>query len=323
MAVRLIREADVRAVVDTPAAIDAVSAAVVEAGRADAPSSRARIDFPAGGWLRVMTGALPESDVFGYKSFHLIKGGDIRYLCVLNRLSTGEPLALLDASQITALRTSATAAAAARAFWGSEPIRVGVAGSGVLAQSGLRALASVCDVTSVRVFSPRPESRGAFADSLGPELGIPVTAVDDAAAAGAEADMLLCATQTRGSVAVRAADLGTARYISSISSTLPVQRELDVDVFAAVERMVVDTDEVLVESGDVLEATAAGTLDRVEVQDLWEFLSADRPIPVRTLYKSIGSVEQDLGLALLIYRRCEERGLGDTIDPIELNRFIG
>jgi alanine dehydrogenase len=321
--VRLIRAADVRAVVDTRAAIDAVSAAVVEAGRGNAPRSRARIDFPAGGWMRVMSGLLPESDVFGFKSFHLIQGGDIRYLCALYRLSTGAPLALMDANELTALRTSATAAAAARAFWGDAPVRVGVVGSGVLAQGGLRALAAACDVRSAAVFSPRRQSRAAFADSLGPELGVPITAVDDARAAGDDADMLLCATQTRGAVAVRADDLASARYISSISSTLPVQRELDADVFGTVDRMVVDTPEVLTESGDVVAAAQAGTLEGVEVQELWTLLTSDTPGPARTLYKSIGSIEQDLGLATLIHRRCEEEARGEEIDPIEVSRAIG
>jgi ornithine cyclodeaminase/alanine dehydrogenase-like protein (mu-crystallin family) len=87
--------------------------------------------------------------------------------------------------------------------------------------------------------------------------------------------------------------------------------------------MVVDTDEVLIESGDVLAAEAAGTLAGVEVQDLWEFLGTDSGSERRTLYKSIGSVEQDLGLAALVHRRCEELGLGELIDPIELTRFIG
>jgi alanine dehydrogenase len=328
VAVRLIRDADVRAVLDTGAAIDAVSAAVVEAGRTDAPRSRARIDLPAGGWQRLMTGALPESDLFGFKSFHLIRGGDIRYLCALYRLSTGEPLALLDGNQITAVRTSAAAAAAARAYWSAHrpgrPIRVGVAGSGALAQSGLRVLAAACDVASARVFSPREASRTAFAQALGAELGIDVEPVAGVAAAADGADMLLCATQTRGAVAVRAADLGeSVRYISSISSTLPVQRELDADVFAAVERVVIDTPDVLEESGDALAAAQDGTLDPGAVRQLWTFLEEGPGPPARTLYKSIGSVEQDLGLAALLYRRCEEQGAGETIEPVELARFIG
>jgi ornithine cyclodeaminase/alanine dehydrogenase-like protein (mu-crystallin family) len=324
MGVRLIRDADVRAVVDPPAAIGAVQAAIVEAGRTQAPRSRARIAFPAGGWLRIMTGALPDTDVVGYKAFHLIAGGDIRYVCSLHRLSTGEPLALIDASHITALRTSATAAAAARAFWSEQPIRVGIAGSGALAQSGLRVLTAACRVTEARVFSPREPRRAAFAEALGRELGIEIEPVPDVAAAARGADMLLCATQTRGKVAVRAADLdASVRYVSSISSTLPSQRELDADVFGAVDAVVIDTPDVLDESGDVLAALAAGSTRAQETRELWTFLEADPHSDARTLYKSIGSVEQDLGLAALVYRRCEERDLGETVDDIELARFIG
>jgi ornithine cyclodeaminase/alanine dehydrogenase-like protein (mu-crystallin family) len=326
MSVRLIRDADVRAVADVPSAVDAVQAAVIEAGRTEAPRSRARIAFPAGGWLRVMTGALPDTDVVGYKAFHLIAGGDIRYLIALYRLSTGEALALIDASHITALRTSATAAAAARAFWRDRPVRVGVVGSGALAQSGLRVLAAACEVTGARVFSPRETSRTACAEALGAELGIDVEPVAEPAAAAAGADMLLCATQTRGKVAVRAADLdASVRYVSSISSTLPSQRELDADVFAAVDEVVVDTPDVLDESGDALAALDAGTLRAQDARELWEFLDRTHGDSPRacTLYKSIGSVEQDLGLAALVHRRCEERGLGEAVEEIELARFIG
>jgi len=128
--------------------------------------------------------------------------------------------------------------------------------------------------------------------------------------------MLLCATHTRGAVAVRAADIGDrVRYVSSISSTLPVQRELDVDVFGTVEHVVVDTPDVLEESGDVLAAAEAGTLGTGAVQELWSFLaSGGGAHGARTLYKSIGSVEQDLGLAA---------GVDETVEEIELARFIG
>jgi ornithine cyclodeaminase/alanine dehydrogenase-like protein (mu-crystallin family) len=326
MPVRLIRDAELETVLDAAEAIDAVSAAVIEAGRTGAPRSRARIAFPAGGWQRLMTGALPETDVFGFKSFHLIAGGDIRYLCALWRLSDGAPLALLDGSRVTSLRTSATAAAAARAFWAEQPIRVAVAGSGAFARGGLQLLAAACDVREARVFSPRRASRAAFAESLAPELGIPVEPVDSVAAATAGADMLLCATQTRGAVAVRADDLGPdVRYVSSISSTLPSQRELDADVFAAVDEVVVDCPDVLEESGDALAAAKARTLEADAVVQLWEFLERDQGVgPLRrTLYKSIGSVEQDLGLAAHALRACEARGLGELVEPIELPRFIG
>jgi ornithine cyclodeaminase/alanine dehydrogenase-like protein (mu-crystallin family) len=318
----LIRDADVRAAVGEQGAIAAVAAAVVEAGRTEAPRSRTRIDLPAGGWLRVMTGALPESDVFGFKAFHLVGDGSIRYLCALYRLSDGAPLALLDADCLTALRTSATAAAAARSFWADKPLHVAVVGSGLLAQGGLRALATACEVGGARVFSPRTPSRTAFAERLGRELGVAITAVESVRAATEGADMLLCATHTRGSIAVHPGDLEDVVYVSSIASTLPAQRELDAGVFAEVKRMVIDTPDVLSESGDVLAAREAGTLDGLEVSELWRLLTGEVGGGVRTLYKSIGSVEQDLGLAHTVYLRCRELGLGQPVESIELGRAI-
>jgi alanine dehydrogenase len=325
VSVLVIRDPDVRAVTDARAAIAPVSAGVVEAGRSGAAHARARADLPAGGWLRAIVGVLPESDVFGFKAFHLVPGGAIRYLCALYRLSTGAPIALIDADQLTALRTSATAAAAARAFWGATPVRVGVVGSGLLARGGLRALAATCDVTAVRAFSPRERSRQAFADALGDELGVRVEPVASVAAAATGADMLMCATHTRGAVAVHAAELGEVRYISSISSTLPVQREVDADVFSAVERLVIDTPDVMSESGDVLAARAAGTLEQLEVVELWRQLAGlegGGTAEPRTLYKSIGSVEQDLALAAHVHARCVDKGVGQAIDPVELSRVV-
>ena len=321
--VLLIRDADVAAAVDESDAVSAVGRAVVEAGRNDAPRSRTRIALPGRGWLRVMAGALPESDLFGFKSFHLIEDGHIRYLCALYRLSDGAPLALLDADRITALRTSATAAAAARAFWQDAPIQVAVVGSGLLAQGGLRALAAVCDVCGATVFSPRESSRAAYAERLGRDLGVQITAVGSVAAAAEQCDMLLCATHTRGAIAVNSGDLGSARYISSIGSTLPAQRELDAGVFSDMSHMVIDTPDVLVESGDVLAARDGRQLGDLGVSELWRLLSGDVPSGRRTLYKSIGSVEQDLGLAHMVYERCRQLGLGEPIEAVELGRATG
>ena len=94
-------------------------------------------------------------------------------------------------------------------------------------------------------------------------------------------------------------------------------------MFGAVDEVVIDTPDLLDESGDALAARAAGTLDPQEARELWTFLETGPRGEARTLYKSIGSVEQDLGLAALIHRRCEERGLGETVEDIELARFIG
>jgi len=267
-----------------------------------------------------MSGTLPEQNALGFKAFHLVPGAGVRYLVSLYRLSNGEPLALLDGNYLTVARTSAAAAAAALKFFGTEPLDVGVIGSGTLARDGLRALASVCRIRSARVYSRSASNRDGYVAELGPELDAELTAVDSAAAAGEGADMILAATQTGGIVALAAGDLGHPRYISSVSSTIPTQRELDERVIASAALVVIDTPDALHESGDLLAAEEVG-LDRERVVLLADFLE-QTPQPHRTpvIYKSIGSVEQDLSLAVATWQEAERQGIGEVIEPIERPR---
>ncbi len=317
---RVLRDADVRALVSFPEAVRAVERGIVAAaGDVPAAAARSTVRFE-GGWLRVLSGTLPAEDLLGFKAFHLVGGQGVRYLLALYRLSDGAPLALLDAAAVTASRTSAAAAAAAARFWGDERFRLGVIGSGRLARDGLRALASVCRIESAAVYSRDESNRAAFAAELGPELGLRIEPAATAADAAAGAGMLLCATQTGGAVALHAEDAGAPRYVSSISSTLPTQRELDGRLLARAGLVVVDTPDALEESGDLLAAAEAG-LDPGRVVLLADWLAgrvaaAGEPV----VYKSIGSVEQDLALAAAVWREAERRGAGEELAAVEAAR---
>jgi len=310
----LLRDPDVRSLVSFPGAVTAVGRGVVAA--ADGAVSERSIARFGGGWLRVMSGTLPHRDVFGFKAFHLVPGHGVRYLVSLQRLSDGEPLALLDASYLTVARTSAAAAAAAAHFFGDESLRLGIIGSGTLARDGLRALASVCRLASARVYSRSAENRDGYARELGQELGIELATASSAAAATVEADMVLCATQTGGEVALTASDAGPARYLSSVSSTLPAQRELDGAAIASAGLVVIDTPDALRESGDLLAALEAGLEER-RVVTLAAFLRSEhRGAEPPLVYKSIGSVEQDLALACEVLDEALRRGAGERVAPI-------
>jgi ornithine cyclodeaminase/alanine dehydrogenase-like protein (mu-crystallin family) len=194
----------------------------------------------------------------------------------------------------------------------------------------------------VRVHSPRKERRKAFAAAFDAELGVPVSAVADPAAATDGADMALCATATGGRVALRAADAAGLAYVSSIGSTLPSQIELDPAAILGAAQVVIDTPDALEESGDLIAAREAG-LDESRVVLLARYLAdpadlspaasgvrgAERRSAVATapgdasarggtIYKSIGSIEQDLALGVAVWRAAEERDRGEVIAEIEL-----
>jgi alanine dehydrogenase len=315
----VIRDADVRMAVDLPGAVDAIVDAIREANAAGTPAHRVNLSFPAG-WLRLMGGHLPVSDVLGFKAFHLTPNGEVRYLTTLYRFSTGEPLALVDANLLTVLRTSATAAAAARAYWNGEQIRVGVLGSGTFARSGLEALAAVCNVAEARVYSRKADRRQAFARDLR-ALDIPVEPVSHPSELAPRMDMLLCCTDTGGAIAATRETVDSVAYVSSVGSTLPTQRELDAPVIGDARVLVTDSPHAIEESGDLIAATEASLIDKTRVRPLPEFLaSPNRSADGYTLYKSVGSVEQDLAIAAYALCRCNELGLGEHVTEIESPR---
>jgi ornithine cyclodeaminase/alanine dehydrogenase-like protein (mu-crystallin family) len=299
----------------------AVPAARVAAeARAGGGVETRRTTLPyAGGWMRVMAGVVPSLGIFGYKEFHLSQDNSVRYAVHLFELATGRPLGVVDAALVTTLRTAASAAVAGEHFFGhGTSVRLGVVGTGAEALAGVHALASLLRISSVSVTSRRPENREKFARTVQAETGVPVEAVDSAVRAADGADVVYVATNSGGAVVVASDELVSVPFVASIGSTLPSQRELHADVLTTADRVVVDTWDVLDESGDAIAAAAAG-LRRDKVQLLGQFLSTATPSPVtggRTLYKSIGSPEQDLVLAHVILEAARGDGFGHSMEPL-------
>ena len=323
----VLRARDMSTALDYRGAVDAVSEAFLARTAANgatvSASERSTVRFDDG-WLRILSGTLPEQDLLGFKAFHQTGGTTVRYLCALYRLSTGEPLALLDAQELTVVRTAAAAAAAARHHWADAAIRVGVVGSGIQAREGLRALASVCTVAACKVYSRSAENRTAFATDMSRVLDLEVVAVDRVRDAAADVDLLLCATHSTGDLAVEADELGDAAYVSSVGSTLPTQRELHHEIVGRAACVVVDTLDALDESGDLVEADRAGLLDRSRVVTMSAYLATERNSRSGgpTIYKSIGSVEQDLAVAGAAVRAATARGIGETLSDIESVKVV-
>ena len=113
---------------------------------------------------------------------------------LLFSLEHGGLLAIIPDGIIQHLRVGASSALAAAAMARPEARTLGLIGAGGQAQAQLLGLAEVRDLSSVRVYSPRPERRGAFAAEMRERLGVSVEAVDSARAAVEGADLVATAT---------------------------------------------------------------------------------------------------------------------------------
>lgn len=169
----MLSDADVRAVLSWRPAVDALRAAYATAG--DGPRYPERsIARGNGTWLRVLPGVPGDGGLMGAKIIAAAPGaGRVSYLIALFDQATTQLVALIDGNTVTGYRTAATSALAADLLAVPGPLTVGMLGSGFEAGKHLRAIATIREITGVRVYSPRAASRERFARELA-DLRVPV-----------------------------------------------------------------------------------------------------------------------------------------------------
>lgn len=300
---------DVDRLATMPLALVAAEEAARLVARGDIVTGRVQVNGPVA-WMRVLAGMVTELDLLGYKEFHRV-GRHVRYHVHLYRESTGEILGVVDGRRITSLRTAATAAVAVKHWAGGTNVRVGVIGSGEEAREGLRALAGAVRVTQAAVFSPTQNNREAFATEMTAELDLEVLSASRQVDAIAGCEVVYVATSSHNEPFLRAEDVGGVGILAAIGSTQPIHRELAGGVFLAAARTVVDTPDATHESGDCIEAASLGWAPSATLL-LGDYLRQDPATnDGLTIFKSIGSVEQDLVLAhhLLVSARESQNGV--------------
>ena len=322
----LLDNAEVVSAVDMPAMVDALERAMAVDARGGV-ASVPRINLPVGdkGFFRVMPAVIEELDVMGLKAFNTSADGTVRYLMGVWSVRSGELLALVDATYLTAVRTGAVTGVAQRAL-ARDHEQVGVIGSGLEARTNLEAICTVSPVRRVKVFSPRRERREEFASEMAARLGIEITPVDSPEEA-ADAQTVLVATNTgvgRGVIALEGAWLDSAEHVNSIGSTMPALREVDGVTFGRAELIVLDTLHAQAESGDLQAAAAEGHWDDAKVRPLSDVVvDPPRPAAGLTVFKSVGTALQDVVAAKAVYDVARERGLGREVEFLGGKRFEG
>src|SRR6266536_1271561 len=111
---------------------------------------------------------------------------------------TGELLAVVNASAITAIRTAAVSAAATKLFAREDAGELAIIGAGVQARSHLEAIACVRSLKRVRIAARRVENAAALAAVMQPRFSFPVVPVQDAETAARDADIIVTATMAEG-----------------------------------------------------------------------------------------------------------------------------
>lgn len=322
---RILSGDDVRRSITMESAIQAMIAAFGElaADQATLPL-RSRIELPDQAAVSLfMPAYLAQSGVLGTKVVSVFPHNPTRHqqpsiyaLIALFDPQTGKPLAVLDGTYLTALRTGAVSGAATHYLARPDARVLTVFGAGVQARTQVQAVCAVRDIAEVRVVNRTPQRAAQLLDLLRADgITAQVQIAADAAIALAGADVVCCATGATTPL-FAAAEVSAGTHINAIGTHAPQHAEVPAATVAQAQVFVDDWDAALAEAGDILCARAAGLIDirhiRGTLGDLVLGNVQGRTSPTDiTFFKSVGIAIQDLAVAgaVLAYAREHEIGV--------------
>ncbi|HET9951339.1 MAG TPA: ornithine cyclodeaminase family protein [Candidatus Eisenbacteria bacterium] len=326
MKVLFVNEADVRRLLPMDACVPLMRDALASLSRGDAVLPlRSAVWLPdRSGLLGLMPAYLGEPRSFGLKVVTVMPGNhgtpydSHQGVVLLFGVERGEPLAILDASSITAIRTAAASAAATDALARKDAGDLALIGSGAQARTHLAAMRSVRTLRRVRIWGRSRANAERFAreEAADAGLAIEVAASGEEAVRGAD---LVCTTTSSKEPVLRGAWLAPGAHVNAVGSCFATHRELDTE---AVRRARFYTDcraSCMSEAGDFLIARGEGAIsDAHLVGELGEVLLGR--VPGRgsrdeiTLFESLGVAVEDLAAAHAIHRRAVESGTGTWLE---------
>ena len=218
---------------------------------------------------------------------------------VLFDAETMQPVATLDGTALTTLRTPATSIVGLRPWLrtSNTPRQVVVFGAGPQGQGHVEALAAEVPLGAVTFVVRRPAS--VTLPTAGASAGAAVLATDHARVAEAlgAADVVVCATTAR--TPVLDSNLVSDRVlVAAVGSHEPEAAEVDAAFLGSATVVVEDVATALRECGDVVQAVSAGAVGEEDLVPLAALVRGEVPAtPGRVLFKGSGMAWQDLVVA--------------------------
>ncbi len=237
---------------------------------------------------------------------------------LLSSGATGEPLAMLNASAVTEIRTAAVSVVATDLLARPDADVLAVIGNGVQARAHVLALDEARPLREIRLAGRDQARAEQLAVSLRGQVRTPIRASASAREAVDGAGIVVTVTSSAEPV-VRAAWLAPGTHINAVGACLPAMRELDTATVAGGALFADSIESLLAESGDYLLAAAEGAVTAAHVRaELGEILAGQAAGRVSddeiTIFESLGLAIEDLAAARRAYEKAAQTRAGTWID---------
>ncbi len=319
----VINAAEVRRLLPMAACMEAMETALKQLGRGEAQNPLRSVNWlPEKRGILLAMPALTE-EAMAIKVITVMPGNhgtpydSHMGAVILFDAQYGRPLALMDATEITAIRTAAVSGVATRLLAREDAGDLAILGTGVQARSHLQSMLEARPLRRVRVWSRSAAHRADYVRWADSDLDVEVEAADNAQAAVSGADLICTATATTEPV-LQGAWLSAGAHVNAVGSSTPTTRELDSAAMAMVSHFVDRRESTLDESGDYLIPLQEGAIDEGHIRaELGEVLlgqaqgrSSEEEI---TLFNSLGLAVEDLASAQVIWREAQHLGVGTAV----------
>ncbi len=313
----LLKEADVRALLTMPMALEAVEESLRLQGNGELSlHPRRRLKLPDNALLHYMAAGDPVHGFISMKIYISVRGA-VRFMVPLFRSATGEMAALIEADALGQIRTGAATGVATKYLANADARNAGIIGTGYQARTQLEAVAAVRRLERVRVFGRDAERRAQFCREMSARIGIEVEPVESGEKAVRGADIVVTATSAM-KIVLEGPWLSPGVHVNAIGANWAQKRELDDVAVTRADAIVVDSiEQAKMEAGDLILSFANDAARWDAVRELGAIVAGK--IPGRTgpdqitLFKSNGIATWDLAVAVRVYKLAVARGVGQSI----------
>ncbi len=326
MEIRILRAADVHSLLPMGECIDLMhrTMSAVSEGRVVLPLRSVLVMPGERGMLGNMPGYLGDPECFGVKLVSLIpRNKPPQYsshlgIVLLFEVEHGQPVAMLDAAEITAIRTAAASGLATRLLAKPDASDLAILGAGEQASSHLAAMLSARKLTRIRVWGRDQDKAAAFALAEGAKHKVTIEVSDTPREAVAGADIICTVTKAREPILLGEwIEPGT--HVNVVGSSVATTAEIDTPAVVKSRFFVDYRSSTITEGGEYLRALRAGAITPEHIlAEIGEVANGSRIGRTSsrdvTLYKSLGIAPQDLASAHYVLQKARERHVGQVID---------
>jgi len=275
------------------------------------------------GWMGVMPGYLEKMGSLSTKIVTVFEKNlekklpTIMATVILNSTETGAPLAIMEGTFITAMRTGAVSGVATKYLAREDSKTVGVFGAGVQARTQLMAVCAMRNIERAFVYDKSEGRANVFAAEMSEDLNIPIETrkLEDVVK---ESDIIITATTAKTPI-FDGNLVNPGTHLNLVGSFKPDVREVDEVVIKRSKIVVDQKSAALEEAGDIIIPLKAGIITEEDIYaELGELVTGIKPGRTShseiTLFKSVGLGIQDCATAWLAYAKAKEKGILKEVD---------